>query len=602
MHSSIQNIMKRFGGSSKKKSSKTKKKGAKKKATKKTSMWNVRSFRHATKLLSTKEKVAVGTALGALVLSFSRIIIYGWNYGLEQVPKVGGPYTEGLVGQPVHINPLYASTNEVDRTLVKLLFAGLVRFDTRQEFVPDLAENWDVSDDGKEYTFFLRRDVVWPDGTPFTAHDVRYTIESIQDPEYLSPLRAEWQGIEIEMLDEYTIRFVLGEPYAPFLSNATVGVIPAHLWEAVLPLNAPLAELNLKPVGLGAWQFDSLSKDRQGNIRSYSVTRNENYHGSPAWLEEIDFKFYANPIAAEAALTERNVEGLSFLTIEAKNDLEDERKEVTFHSLQLPQYTGLFFNTDQNDQLGSKAVRKALAHAIDRNDIVQRALYGEADIVDGPILPGYPGYNPLIQKYDYDPLGAAEMLEDAGWKIDPETKTRFKGEEQLSVVLTTVNQSDYVSAAAIIEENWTALGVSVQTLVTEGARIQRDIIRPREYQALLFGEIVGIDPDPYPFWHSTQANESGLNLANFSSSRADTLLEEARQITDPVERAEQYIAFQDIIAEEVPAIFLYTPHMIYPVSSKIQGVDIVRIGEPADRLSTVNDWYIKTKKSLKPRQ
>lgn len=557
-----------------------------------------KKLKYIKEFLSPAELLIVRIGIFAIIASMIWIGGYGWKYGLKEAPKSGGVYTEGIVGQPVHINPLFASTNDVDRTLTKLIFAGLLRFDDNLQLIGDLAKDWEVSEDQKKYTFFLKEGITWPDGTQFTADDILFTIESIQNAEYLSPLRGEWQGIEIEKVNDYTVTFTLPEPFAPFLSNATIGILPAHLWQDIPPLNAPLAELNVKPVGLGAWRFASLTKDKQGVIRSYSLVRNEEYHGQKPWIESLKFKFYSNVEDSVIALRDRNVEGLSFLPIERK-DVIDTRKDIAIYSFQLPQYTAIFFNQEKNAALESLNVRKALARAIDREKIVEQVLQNEGRVIDGPILQGYPGYNPLITKYEYDPLKAAELLEKEGWVRDLETKQRQKDEAVLIIQLTTVDQPDYVSAAEMIKKDWEALGVIADVRIVDTSEIQRGVIEKRDFEALLFGEILGSDPDPYPFWHSTQANENGLNLANFVSRKADTLIEDAREISDPVKRGEKYILLQDIIAEKVPAIFLYSPNLIYPVTTKIQGIESGRIIEPADRFNTISKWYIKTRKSLR---
>ncbi len=577
---------------------KKKKRGKKRKKWEK-SVHVFRAMRHVGALLSPRDKQIVRICAGVIVLSVLWIIGYGWAYGLQEVPKQGGEYTEGVVGRPVHINPLYSSTSDVDQMLTKMVYSGLVRIDGNQRIVGDLAESWSVSDDGKEYTFVLRKGVEWHDGEPFTADDVVFTVHSIQDPEYLSPLRSIWEGVEVEKEDDYTVVFRLPEPSAPFLANMTIGILPAHIWQNILPLNAPLAEYNSKPIGLGPWKFSSLTKDKQGNIRSMTLARNDRYYGSSPWLDRVTFKFFPNFEEAYAAFKERNVDGLGFLPADRKEEAREARRDVQIYTARIPQYIAVFFNEKNAETLASKKVRQALAYAVDKKMVIDAAVGGDGVPVRGPLPEGYVGYHPLLQEYSFDLLKAAALLEDAGWKINPDTRKREKDGDVFSITLTAPDQGEYVRAAEAIEKTWESLGIDVEVQLVHPSLIQSEVIHPRAYDALLFAEMVGSDPDLYPFWHSSQRGEKGLNLTQFADKRADSLLEEARTETDAQERGKKYIAFQEILVEEAPAVFLYSPLYLYPVSQRVQGVTVTRINDPSDRLQGAVQWYIRTKKSLR---
>lgn len=566
----------------------------------------LRQIKYLPRVLTPKEWTTTKIVLLVLAAGILGTLVSGFFLITKSASAVGGTYTEGLVGAPKFINPLYASLNEVDADIASLVFAGLVRIDKDHQIVPDLAESWAVSENQKEYTFTLRTGLKWHDGAEVTVDDVIFTMETIQDSEFKSPLLGNFAGVKVEVVDDRTIRFTLPNSFTPFLENLTVGILPAHLWQEVVPANVLLADYNLKPVGAGPYKFKSLTKDKLGNIKAYALERNEKYLPQPAYLKEISFKFFSDLEAMAAALKNHTVEGVSFLPASLKEQI-GERQDLNLNVLSLPQYTAVFFNQKASVALKDLKVRQALAYGINKADIVAQALENNAEVIEAPILAGFVGYNKEVTKYNYDVNKAKELLEAAGWKYEIKkegeaeaaSQWRKKNKEDLSLILTTVNRAENFKAAMMIQKFWREIGVNAELRVAEAAQIQNNVIRSRDFQALLFGEILGIDPDPYPFWHSSAADEEGLNLANFASKEADRLLEEARQITDVKQRHDKYVRFQNILAAEVPAIFLYTPKYIYPLAKKIKGFDTMIISLPQNRFENVVNWYVSTKRVLK---
>jgi len=515
------------------------------------------------------------------------------------VPGHGGVYTEAIVGSPKAINPLLASSNDADSDLCELIYSGLLRYDLDRTLQPDLAESYSISDDGLTYRFVLRENVVWHDGQPFTANDVVFTIQSIQDTAVGSPLRGNFVGVSVTAADDRTVELKLAQAYTPFIHNLTIGILPAHLWEAISPENIALAEQNLKPIGTGPMKFASFTKNRQGDIKSYTVIGNPAYYGRQAHLEEIRFRFYPDTISAIDAQQSNAADGISFVPKTMKAELE-RKDELVFQNLHLPQYTAVFFN-QKNAVLKQLPVKQALALAIDKTAIINDVLEGEADVINGPILPGFVGYNPELRRYDFDPAKAMQTLEDDGWKMDETAGVRVKNGSELRFTLTTVDQDEPVAVANLLKDYWEKIGVGVELSIIDSTRIQRTVIRPRDYEALLFGEIIGTDPDPYPFWHSTQGRDPGLNLSVYVNNDVDELLEGARKTTDEEQRRLKYLHFQNLLADDLPAIFLYNPTYTYGLPKNIKGFNLERISVPSDRLVGAEDWYIKTDRVRKSR-
>jgi len=558
--------------------------------------------------------------VSVVVLGFSVYRSY-----VKVVPTDGGEYIEAIVGSPTYINPLFSQTSSADQDLTRLIFSSLVRFDGNGALVPDLAASYTIDDKQTTYTFTLKPDLRWHDGEPLTANDVLFTMQSIQDQNFKSPLYSTFRNVKVTAEDEQTVSFTLAEPFAPFLSLLTFGIIPEHLWSEVDPLHATLAELNLKPIGSGPYRFASLSKDKKGNIREYLVERFADYYQTGPFLNQITFKFFSSLDEAQGALKDGNVDGLGFLASSLSNFSPDNSQTV--YQLDLPQYTALFFNQGSNSALADKNVRQALSYATSREQIIAAAFSGSAEPIDDPLLSFFGQDIETPPALIFDPAKAATLLDLAGWKRTEaesaatstlsntqlglaegapapyarQKKIKRDNKEELATLeikLTTVQKDENIQVAEKIRELWQAVGVKVNVEIVDLTRIQRDVIKPRAYEILLFGQILGRDPDPYPFWHSSQANDPGLNLALYNNKEVDKLLEEARRANDPAIRARDYLEFEKKLRSDVPAIFLYSLKFSYLLPNSIQGVSTVKINQTADRFSTVNEWYIKTKKRL----
>ncbi|MBT4121425.1 peptide ABC transporter substrate-binding protein [bacterium] len=555
-------------------------------------------FKTLPKFLSKKEKGIMKYLTIAITICL--ILLLGDFYFKHTtlVPDVGGSYTEGLVGIPQYVNPVLASYNDVDRDLSSLIFNGLLKINSEGVLEPDLADNFQISPDRLVYTFKIKEGVTWHDGKPFSIDDIIFTVNAIQDPEWQSQLKSALGNVQVEKLDETSLRFILKDPVTNFLNSLTFGILPEHKWLSIPSSNATLAELNKKPVGTGAFKFKSLTKDKNGNIRTYTLERNEEYFRQPPYLKELNFKFYGDFESATDALANKNIQGLGLLPKEYQEKVE-KNKNIRYYSLSLPQYTAIFFNTKRNDALGNTSLRQALAYAIDRQLILQDSLDQKGVIINGPILPGFIGYHPDIKKYTYDLDNASKLLTEAGWKEETDAngnKIRKKGDEILNITLTTVEKVEYTKAVEIIKQNWQAIGVTTNIEIIGKDRIKSDIIEPRNYDALLFGEI--IKSDPYPFWHSSQIESPGANLAIWANKDVNKVLEEARSLEDPEQVNKKYIHFQNIISQYVPAIFLYNPTHTYPTDIDLKGITATRISVPADRFNRISDWYIKTKRKF----
>lgn len=555
---------------------------------------SLRQLRYLSKVLSPSEFFLVRALSGFVIVAllFLGVRVYARN--LTHLPQAGGEVVEALVGTPQYINPTLLGTNDVDRDLTRLLFAGLFKRNERQAIVPDLAESVDISQDKKIYTVKLRQGLRWSDGEPLNIEDVLLTFTLIQDQLYKSPLRSQFRNVKVERVDDRTVRFTLNQASATFLSSLTVGIVPAHIWGDVPPSSFALVEYNVKPVGAGPFTFESLKRDAStGSIKEYRLIRNEQYHGHEPYLDRLTLKIFPEMISAVDALQSKRVESISVVPTDVRGVL----KQVQSRDLQLPRYTALFFNGRRN-LLKSIEVRRALAQATPRSDIVTDVLHGAATVVDGPFASALPGHAGQLQP-EYDLTAANSTLEAAGWTKPEGSSIRKKGNDELALTITVVDQPEDLAVAELIKRQWESIGVKVFVKPVDATLMAKDIIKPRDYDALLYGEILPGDGDLYPFWHSSQDRDPGLNLTTFFNKDSDKLLEELRTTADPAVVAEKRIAFQRLLAEQLPAIFLYSPYYTYGLAKRVHGFDVQYVTSPADRFANVERWYVKTKLALK---
>ena len=514
-----------------------------------------------------------------------------------ETPDYQGEYSEALAGEPRYINPILCQTNDVDSDLSQLVYSGLMKLNHKGELINDLAERYEISEDRLSYIFYLKQGVKWHDSKELNADDVIFTVQSVQNPDLNSPLRINWKGVRIEKVDDYAVKFILKNAYSPFLNNLTFGILPKHLWEFIGANNFLLAQYNFKPIGSGPFKFKNFVKNGKGKIELIKLEANENYYFKKPYLESVTFRFYPGEEEALAAFNRKETLGINYLSPKNQEKIAALSSAKIYH-LDIPRYFAVFFNQTKSKALADKTVRLALSYAVDKNKLIDQILFGQGEAVETPIPRSLLGYNPNTKIYDFAPEHANNILEAAGW-IKNEEGIREKEEVKLEFTLATTEWPELAETAEILKEQWEQAGAKVELKILPAGEIQQDYIRPREYEALLFGEVLNYDPDPFAFWHSSQKKDPGLNLALYDNPETDTLLEEARKITDQNSRIEKYQKFQELLIGDAPAIFLYSPHYLYVHNQSVQGAELDNIVIPSNRFNEVENWFVKTKRVWK---
>ena len=560
----------------------------------------IHQWRKFFNVLNKKERYFVIGFVALIIISaFGWIIVHRLTTTIP-APRFGGSFTEGIVGNPQYINPVLSQANDSDRDISELIFSGLTKYNSKGEIVPDLAQEYKIGDNGKTYEFTLKNNIVWHDGEKFTADDIIFTINTIQNSDFRSPLRATWSGVTIEKIDDYKIKFKLKNPYAPFLANTTTGIIAKHIWEKITPENFSLAPENLAPVGTGPYELTKIKKDGDGFIAYIRLEAFKNYHSDEGpYISQINLNFYPDEVTAIKAYNRGQIDNLSLISIKNKSLIKGESRS-TIERLILPRYFAVFFNQSKSTALSDKVVRQALNYATNKKQIIEDVLNGEGEVVDSPIPKGVWGSAEGLKIYDFAQDHANNILEANGWKDSDGDGIREKGIEKLEIELVTTDMKELQQVANILQAQWSKIGVKTNVKILDIGEVQQEYVRPREYQALLFGEVLGFDPDPFSFWHSTQKKDPGLNLALYNSVKVDALLKDARQILEPELRLKKYKEFQQIIIDDAPVVFLYNSYQIYYTSQKIKGFENKNIVLPSKRFTDINKWYIKTQRIKKP--
>ena len=519
---------------------------------------------------------------------------------MVNVPLQGGSITEGIVGTPRFINPVLAFS-DADQDLVSLIYSGLMRKNSDGTLTPDLAEKYEISKDGLTYTFTLKNEIYFHDEKPVGADDVVFTINKIKDPIIKSPKRGNWDGVSVEKIDEKTVKFTLKQSYASFLENITLGIMPASLWEAS-PIE--LNDANTKPIGSGPYKVVKVNKQSGGLIDYYELTSFEKFNLGQPYIEKIILRFYPNENDQISALENGEVDQISSITPSNAQILKEKNYRVK--SLTLPRVFGLFLNQNQNQIFTDKNIITAIDLAINKDDIIRDVLLGYGVAIDNPIPPNMINYQKLNKgnniSHEEKIKKAQDILSKDGWKkgvngfLEKTTtdKKKKKATTYLEFSISTGNAPELVKSAELIKQDLKTIGMKVDVKTFEIGNLNQGVIRPRKYDALLFGQIINHESDLFAFWHSSQRKDPGLNVAMYTNAKVDKILEDAFITIDEKSRIKKYAQFEDEIKKDMPAVFLYSPNFIYIVSKNIQRFSIDHITRPGDRFLNSYLWYIKT--------
>ena len=521
-------------------------------------------------------------------------------YYSQTVPATGGVYVEGLVGQLTTLNPIYAST-EADKLASRLLFASLYKYDDQGQLQPDLAANfsWPDSNQGR-FLVKLKPDLFWSDGQPLTAADIVFTIETIKNPAAGSDQRLAYQELTIRQIDQLTVEFSFEKTFAPFANWLTFGVLPKHSLATILPEKLAAAEFSQKPVGSGPFVFERLKflldpKSNRPELR-LELLKNNLYHqpGQPV-TEGFVLWLVADQKRLIDLFKSRQITGSASLPSKVS-----ENQLVVDQKVSLSQLAGvyLFFKTDQAP-LNNQALRQALAASLNQEKIIEE-LDGRQVGLDGPILPTNLGYLPAANP---NQTNLEETLLSLGYRLETGGYWQKEG-QTLSLQISTLEKTIYEDVARLVKDQLEKKSIRVDLKFWPAEEFEKSVLNNHNYgQGLIYGLGIGFDPDVFIFWHSSQIGPQSLwrlNLSNYSSALADQYLGQGRQELNKEKRAEIYQQFQTVWRQDVPAVPLYQPQLVYHFQAGVVGPKSQVVADLADFFNQVGGWSVAEKSIWRP--
>ncbi len=498
----------------------------------------------------------------------------------------GSVYVEGVVGAPRQLNPLVQGVEAlpVERDLAALLFEGLTRIDATGRVEPALAERWSVTPDERVYTFALRGDRTWHDGTPVTPDDVLYTVRGVQNANFPGDpaLASIWRNVLVRQLDQRTIQFELSAPFAPFPSIARLPILPAHLFRTLRPEQWATAPWSRLPVGTGKYRLHALDAEK------VVLVPFEGYPGVPA-LDNLVLRFYPTLDAALLGLGRREVQGVAASGLGGRQ-LPVPPRETQRLTAPLGDYTILTFNLRQAP-LDDLQLRTVLALGINRQQLVAQVLDGHGQLLESPVLPGTWASEPAARLPAFRRSAAQQLLGSLGY-IDSNGDGWVEGDGQrLLLPLLCADTVEAMAVARNLAQQLREIGIALEIRAVPSAELQSALAANNFTLAIHTWSDVGADPDVFALWHSSRA-DGGTNYAGLDDDRIDQLLAEGRATTDATARKRIYGDFQRRWVELIPSLPLYQNVLVYDVAASVPPpAPPALVPSRAERFTILERWF-----------
>lgn len=513
------------------------------------------------------------------------------------VPAYGDTIVEGTIGEPSVLIPMLA-TDASSHAVAGLIINGLVKYDKDLTLIGDLAQSWDISKDGLTITFHLKKGVKWTDGVEFTADDVMFGYKTIVDEKTPTPYSEDFKQIKkAEVLDKYTLKVIYEKPFAPALTTwGNVVVLPKHLLEGK---DITKSELGRNPIGMGPFKFVKWTTGQEVELES-----NHDYFEGRPYIDRYVYRVIPDPATMFLELQAGGIDLMGLTPIQYTKQTTTSYFAENFKKYRYPApvYTYMGFNQclrwdkklakclERHPWFSDKRVRQAMAYAIDKKEIVDGVLLGLGNPATGPYVPNTWAYNPNVKKYEYDPEKAKGLLAEAGWRDTNGDGILDKdGRPFEFTILTNQGNTVRINTATIIQWRLKQIGINVNVRILEWSTFINEFIDKRRFEAVILGWSLGLDPDQYDIWHSSKTKEKEFNFVSFNSPEVDELLEKGRRTFDVEERKKAYFRIQEILADEVPYVFLYVPDATPIVHARFKGID------PAPLIGmgyNIHKWYV----------
>jgi putative periplasmic oligopeptide-binding protein of oligopeptide ABC transporter len=509
----------------------------------------------------------------------------------HNVPARGGSYSEGVLGPLETLNPIFARSS-AEKSAARLMFASLYNYDTTGHIKGDLAESVTVNEAETEYTVKLRRNLKWSDGAPLDARDVVFTVNLLKDARTQSSITG-WQSINVKQVDERTVQFTLPAPYAPFMHALTFPILPQHSLSEVNPAELREHGYGKSPVTSGPFAMRILQNaNADGSKKVLHLVANSQYHHGAPKLDR--FQLYVYPTRDEITKGLKTSEIMATPELSYMAQSDQIRHMYASRSYAINDGVYALFNT-QSEVVSSRKVRQALVQSINTQALREKFAFARKPL-HGPIFDDQVD-GQLAGRLPYDTEAAKKLLDEEGWKVVG--NQRKKGEQVLQLSFVTLKGSDFETIARELVKVWQeTLHITVDLRVVDpndaSQNVLQSVLRPRGFDVLLYELVLGGDADVFAYWHSSQANQGGLNFANYNSAVADDALAAGRTKQSAKQRVSKYQAFTKHWQSDVPALALYQVQLDYIHLRSVSALgESVRLVYPTDRFADVIYWTVR---------
>jgi len=497
-------------------------------------------------------------------------------------PSYGDAIVVGLISDANTLVPILASdTGSAD--VCSMIFNGLVKYDKTVTIVGDLAESWEILNDGLTILFHLRKNVKWHDGAPFTARDVDFTYRKLIDPGVKTPYSGDFERVKsLEIIDDHTVRVTYKEPFAPALSSWGMWIMPEHILKNE-DLNS--TGFSRHPIGTGPYKFKIWQTGERIELAS-----NPDYFEGRSYIDRYIIRIIPDAATMFLELEVLGIDMTSLTPLQFMRQTGNGFFKKNYNKFKYPSFSYTYIGYNLHDpKFKDIRVRKALDIAVDKKTIIDTVLFGQAQVTTGPYLLDSWAYNKDVLPAAYDPVRARKLLEEAGWvDTDQDGWLERDGKDFEFTLLVNQGNIDRERAAEMVQQYLKAIGVRMKIRVLEWNALINEFINKRRFEAVLMGWFLGRDPDNYDIWHSSKTREAEFNFVGYANTEVDRLLIEGRRTFDQAKRSDAYHRIHKILYEEQPYMFLYSSEILPIVNSRFRNVEASPIGIGYNFIK----WYV----------